>query len=38
MGLGNNRTSFATMRQRSISEAFTGDHHFEQFGYRLSLT
>lgn len=31
-------TSFAIMRQRNISEAFTNDHHFEQFGYQVLLT
>ncbi len=30
-------TSFAIMRQQNIGEAFTNDHHFEQFGYQILL-
>ena len=30
-------TSFAIMRQRTIYEAFTNDHHFEQCGYQVLL-
>ena len=30
-------TSFAIMRERNISEAFTSDHHFQQFGYQILL-
>jgi predicted nucleic acid-binding protein len=26
--------SFAVMRERGLSEALTGDHHFEQAGFR----
>lgn len=30
-------TSFASMRERNVYEAFTNDHHFEQFGYQVLL-
>lgn len=30
-------TSFAIMQQLNITEAFTNDHHFEQFGYQILL-
>ncbi len=30
-------TSFAIMQQRKLWEAFTNDHHFEQFGYQILL-
>jgi predicted nucleic acid-binding protein len=30
-------TSFAIMRERDLREAFTNDHHFEQFGYQILL-
>lgn len=29
--------SFVVMRQHGLSEALTGDHHFEQAGYRAML-
>jgi predicted nucleic acid-binding protein len=29
--------SFVVMRQRSITDALTGDHHFEQAGFRAVL-
>jgi uncharacterized protein len=31
------RISFAAMEQRGLSDALTGDHHFEQAGYRAVL-
>lgn len=30
-------TSFAIMQEHRIYEAFTNDHHFEQFGYQVLL-
>jgi len=30
-------TSFAIMRQQNVYEAFTNDHHFEQFGCQVLL-
>ena len=30
-------TSFVVMRQKAINEAFTGDHHFKQFGFKILL-
>ena len=30
-------TSFVVMEQRGIAEALTGDHHFEQAGFRALL-
>jgi predicted nucleic acid-binding protein len=30
-------TSFIIMRERSITEALTGDHHFEQAGFTALL-
>jgi uncharacterized protein len=30
-------TSFVVMEQRGITEALTGDHHFEQAGFRALL-
>jgi hypothetical protein len=29
--------SFVVMRERGITEALTGDHHFEQAGFRALL-
>ena len=31
-------TSFVAMQDRGITEALTGDHHFEQAGFKLLLT
>jgi uncharacterized protein len=31
-------TSFVVMQERGITEALTGDHHFEQAGFRALLT
>jgi predicted nucleic acid-binding protein len=30
-------TSFAIMRRQNVYEAFTNDHHFEQFGCQVLL-
>ena len=30
-------TSFVVMQEEGMDEAFTGDHHFEQFGFRVLL-
>jgi predicted nucleic acid-binding protein len=30
-------TSFVLMRQRNVTEALTGDHHFEQAGFKALL-
>jgi uncharacterized protein len=29
--------SFVVMKDRGIMEAFTGDHHFEQAGFRIAF-
>lgn len=31
-------TSFAIMKDKNIAEAFTGDHHFKQSGFKILLT
>lgn len=30
-------TSFVVMKENNISDAFTNDHHFEQYGFHILI-